>query len=179
MNEALAYIEESIKKHNLSRNGLQKLVFDKTGVFLSPATIDRIFAKDKKSKGFNYSKTIDPILRALATLEDNPNAQRLYDIELMSKSAEIEELNRKIEELTEKYEKEYAEYRRHMDELRGEYQRRIDYVRHQNDDFINHLTDQIHVKDRRIDAKDEMIKELQEKLNHCKNCNKCLQSGEQ
>ena len=136
---------------------------------MSDATIDRIYAKDKR-KSFNYSKTIDPVLRALATLEDNPNAQRLYDIELMSKSAEIEELNHKIEELTEKHEKEYAEYRKHMDELRGEYQRRIDYVRHQNDDFIKHLTDQINVKDRRIDMKDEMIKELQGQLNHCKNC---------
>ena len=170
MNEALAYIEESIKKHNLSRKDLQKLVFEKTGVFLSDATIDRIFAKDRRNKSFNYSKTIDPILRALATLEDSPNAQRLYDIELMSKSAEIEELNRKIEELTDKQEKEYAEYRKHMDELRGEYQRRIDYVRHQNDDFIKHLTDQINVKDRRIDMKDEMIKELQAQLNHCKSC---------
>lgn len=170
MNEALAYIEESIHKNNLSRKELQKLVFEKTGAFLSDATIDRIYAKDKRNKSFNYSKTIDPILRALDTLEDTPNAQYLYDIELMSKSAEIEELNHKIEELAAKHEQEYAEYRKHLDELRVEYQRRIDYVRHQNDDFIKHLTDQINVKDRRIDMKDEMIKELQNQLNACKDC---------
>lgn len=172
LHEVVISIKEAVAELNLSQKEFQKLVFEKTGVWLSDATVSRLLANGSENKGFNFAKTLDPAQRALKSVSstENANPHGLYESALLYKDAEIEDLTAEIEEIKAAYEKELQKYRKRIDDLRNEYEARIDYVRHQNDDYINHLCDQISIKDKRMDWKDEMIKQLLEQVLVCGHC---------
>lgn len=175
LREVIASIKDAVAEQELSHDGLQKMVFEKTGVWISPSTISRLLSKDSEEKGFNYAKTLEPIQRALmsAMATDDANAaesNKLYEAALLYKETEIEDLTERIETIKTEHEAECDRFRKRIDELRKEYEDRIDYVRHQNDEYIKHLTDQIAIKDKRMDWKDNLIKELMEQVMTCSKC---------
>ena len=146
IHEIIASIKNAVKEKNLSTDGLQKLVFQKTGVWLSPATINRILADNSEGSGFN-SKTIDALQRALlsemAVSDDETVSEtyRLYEASLTYKDAEIEELQNKIEELKAAHEKE-----------------------------LKFLHKQIDLKDERMNRKDGIIETLLAQVLVCSHC---------
>ena len=178
--KAILDIQSSVDEHGFTHKEFQTFVFEKTGTFISDSSVDRMLGKGNEIKGYNYKLTIEPALRALATLDPidkKSNTYKLYEIELIYKDTEIEELTAKVEQLQEEREKEREAHQKQLDAVRAEYQKRLDTAQHQNDAYIEHLTSQIDIKDRRIDmrderidAKDEMIKSLQSQLNNCKDC---------
>lgn len=172
LHEVILSIKNKIAEMDLSQKAFQKLVFEKTGVFLSDATVSRLYAKGSESKGFNYKSTLEPAQRALMgeSAADNSDPHALYESALLYKDAEIEDLNMQIEAMRQDYERKSAEYRRRIDDLREEYEKRIEYVQHQNDAYIAHLCEQINIKDKRIDWRDDMIKDLMDQVKVCGHC---------
>ena len=146
IHDIIVSIKNAVKEKELSSDALIKLVFQKTGVWLSPATIGRILADDSEEKGFN-SKTLDAIQRALlsemAVSDDETvnETYKLYEASLTYKDAEIEELQSKIEELKAAHEKELM--------------------------FLHH---QIDKKDERMDRKDQIIDKLLSQVLVCSHC---------
>ena len=146
IHDIIVSIKNAVKEKELSSDALIKLVFQKTGVWLSPATIGRILADDSEEKGFN-SKTLDAIQRALlsemAVSDDETvnETYKLYEASLTYKDAEIEELQSKIEELKAAHEKE-----------------------------LMFLHNQIDKKDERMDRKDQIIDKLLSQVLVCSHC---------
>ena len=172
MHEVIRSIKDKIEELGLSQGEFQKLVYEKQGVFLSDSTVSRLYAKGSESKGFNYKSTLEPAQRALMgeSAAGNSDPHALYESALLYKDAEIEDLTAQIESMKEDYEKKSAEYRRRIDDLRSEYEKRFEYVRHQNDAYIAHLCEQINIKDKRIDWRDDMIKDLMDQVKVCSHC---------
>lgn len=146
IHEIIAAIKEAVKEKNLSTDDLQKLVFHKTGVWLSPSTINRILANDSEGSGFN-SKTIDALQRTLlsemAVSDDESVSEtyKLYEASMTYKDAEIEELRSKIDELKAAHEKE-----------------------------LKFLHEQINLKDSRMNRKDGIIEKLLDQVLTCSHC---------
>ena len=146
IHDIIVSIKNAVKEKELSSDALIKLVFQKTGVWLSPATIGRILADDSEEKGFN-SKTLDAIQRALLSemaVSDDETVNEtytLYEASLTYKDAEIEELQSKIEELKAAHEKE-----------------------------LMFLHNQIDKKDERMDRKDQIIDKLLSQVLVCSHC---------
>ena len=166
LHEVVISIKDKVKELGLSQKEFQKLVFEKTGVWLSDATISRLFAKDSETKGFNFKSTLEPAQRALLgeAVADNSDPHALYEAALLYRDAVIEELNSNIAKIKEEYEKRCDEYRK------------------QNDILVK----QLGKKDERMDRKDNIIEKLTKERDELTAklqrqvpiCGKCLAAGE-
>lgn len=124
-----------------------------TGAYISETTVRRVFRDNSENElGFTYAKVLKPIADVMLGEEADDPA-------LLEKNgalhAIIREKNRAIESLQEKLDIATAQIEtlnQHYDNLRKECDLRLRFLR-----------DQIELKDRRMDEKDEIIKKLMEK----------------
>lgn len=140
-------IKEICASKKLSQKQLQKLVWDKTGAFMSESSIYRVLKAGSEEEGFNYAKTLEPMWRALMsdlpeTQETAEELRKLYEAALLYKEGEIEELNASIEQLKAEHEKRCREY-----------EDRLALWLNQ----IDMKDEQIQKKDERMDAKDALL----------------------
>lgn len=139
-------------KENLSIHDIMDRL-EATGSYLSESTVRRVFRDNSENElGFTYAKAVKPIADILLSEEADDPA-------LLEKNgalhAIIREKNRTIESLQEKLETAAGQ----IDELKKQY----DALRREVDLRLRFLRDQIELKDRRMDEKDEIIKKLMEK----------------
>lgn len=128
-----------------------KEMMEKNGDFISLTTLHRVFSEHGEQDSFSYERTIAPIARALLFQdhkeleqgEQETTADRLEGLKaiLLLKNEKIDLLSNQIEKL-----------RKQVEDLREQYDKRLAFLR-----------DQIELKDRRMDEKDEIIKKLLEK----------------
>lgn len=126
-----------------------KEMCDRNGDYLSLSTLRRVFAENSEEDGgFSYDRTLAPLARALLfqdNEEENPEAEadRLEGLRavILLKNEEIDRLKDQNDELKQQ-----------LSDLRAEYDLRLRFLR-----------DQIELKDRRMDEKDQMINKLMEK----------------
>jgi len=113
---------------------------EKNGKYVSLTTLRRVFADGSESNAgnFSYENTLLPIAEALFNVEDLPTQEGPYSKEIDGLKAVIHVQNEEIARLHDM--KEHLESR------------------------ITFLLEQIEKKDRRMDEKDEIIRQLMEKV---------------
>lgn len=124
-----------------------------TGAYISETTVRRVFRDNSENElGFTYAKVLKPIADVMLGEEADDPA-------LLEKNgalhAIIREKNRTIETLQGKLDSAADQ----IDTLKQQY----DALRKECDLRLRFLRDQIELKDRRMDEKDEIIKKLMEK----------------
>ena len=154
-------IKEIFAGKNMSQKQLQKLVWDKTGAFLSDSSIYRVLKDGSEEDGFNYSKTLEPIWRAL--MSDMPESKEsteeihaLYEAALLYKEGEIEELNASIEKIKADHEKRCLDYETRISIW-------LDQIA-KKDEQIQKKDQRMDRKDHQLDQKDEEIRKLRERI---------------
>lgn len=140
------------QKDNLGISDIMSRL-EEAGSSLSESTVRRVFKDNSENDlGFTYAKVLKPIADVLLDEE----LETADDPALLEKNealhAIVKEKNREIEALQEKIET---------------LENRIEEIRRQNEDSrnvfenrINRLWDQIHLKDKRMDEKDIIIRDL-------------------
>lgn len=110
---------------------------EENGEAVSETTIKKVFADGSEACGFNYENTLKPIIHAL--LGDH---EETAETDMMISVAEFKAA--KIRDLEAQ-----------MSRMEESYKRRIEF-----------LTNQINIKDARIDKRDEMITKLIDSIIH-------------
>jgi predicted RNase H-like nuclease (RuvC/YqgF family) len=133
------------KKDNLSISDIMSKL-DEAGSYLSESTVRRVFRDNSENElGFTYARVLKPIADVL--LMEEPNDPALLEKNEALHSI-IKEKNREIESLTSQADALKGQ----LNSLRAEYDLRLRFLR-----------DQIELKDKRMDEKDEIIRKLMEK----------------
>ena len=106
---------------------------------VSLSTLRRIFREgsEAKASSFNYEEIILPAYNAVKNLDKKPSPSSPFELELQGYKNVIRVQNEELDRL--------LELKEHLD------------------DRVNFLIEQIKLKDRRLDEKDEIIKKLMEK----------------
>ena len=106
---------------------------------VSLSTLRRIFrdGSEAKASSFNYEEIILPAYNAVKNLDKKPSPSSPFELELQGYKNVIRVQNEELDRL--------LELKEHLD------------------DRVNFLIEQIKLKDRRLDEKDEIIKKLMEK----------------
>lgn len=137
------------EKDHLSINDIMEKL-EMSGSYLSESTVRRVFRDNSENDlGFTYAKVLKPIADILLDDEsetaDDPALLEKYE----ALHAIIKEKNRTIEILEQKVDELSAQ----LDGSRKEYDLRLRFLR-----------DQIELKDKRMDEKDEIIRRLMDKV---------------
>ena len=159
--EIILKLKQAKTEKNLSNNDIVEL----TNHYVSPSSVQRVFADGSENSSFRYDDTIRPLVKALLDMDmieesDDFDTKALKSL-LKLKNQRIEELEKQIRESKiknlEKIEKERVQYERH----------------------IKLLEEQIAKKDKRMDEqaerfdrKDEECRELVNRLLSCHCCDK-------
>lgn len=127
----------------LSLNKIADLV-EANGDFISRSSIQRVFAEGSENTSFRYEDTIRPIAKALLDIEtieatDDLDTATLKAL-LKYKIQRIEDLESQVEKLEAELDKEKLKRHEKIDDIRAEYERKIDF-----------LKEQITIKDKRMD----------------------------
>ena len=144
--EIILKLKEIKQSKNLSLND----IVDMTGGMVSKTTVQRVFADGSEEISFRYEETIRPIANALLDIEtiedtDNMDVQAMKTL-LKYKIQRIEDLERQIEYLESALDKEKIKSQEKFENERKLYNDRIDF-----------LTNQISLKDKRMDLLLEAI----------------------
>lgn len=125
------------------------------GYHLAESTVRRVFQENSEVKlGFTYAKVLKPIADVLLEENDTEDDPALREKNEALHSI-IKEKNREIESLQSKNDEliiQLDDIKHQLDDIREAYDKRIDA-----------LWKQIHIKDRRIDEKEETIQKLLKK----------------
>ena len=154
------------EERGLSYGNILELMEQK-GDFVSKSTLSRLFAEGSENETFSYETTIRPVANVLLDIdeiEDNDTADTIVMKSLLQYKIErIEELERQIEKLELSLAEEKIKHHERMDKLREEHKTRVDF-----------LTNQIALKDKRMDqlleavfTKDAQHKELLDTILSC------------
>lgn len=159
--EIILKLKQAKTEKNLSNNDIVEL----TNHYVSPSSVQRVFADGSENSSFRYDDTIRPLVKALLDMDmieesDDFDTKALKSL-LKLKNQRIEELEKQIRESKiknlEKIEKERVQYERH----------------------IKLLEEQIALKDKRMeemktrfDKKDEQYTELVQRFLDCHCCKK-------
>ena len=159
--EIILKLKQAKAEKNLSNNDIVEL----TNHYVSPSSVQRVFADGSENSSFRYDDTIRPLVKALLDMDtiedsDDMDTKALKSL-LKLKNQRIEELESQLRESKiknlEKIEKERVQYERH----------------------IKLLEEQIAKKDKRMDEqaerfdrKDEECRELVNRLLSCHCCDK-------
>ena len=148
---ALKAVKE--KEHLTIPEILTKL--ELAGANVSESTVRRVFRDNSENEGgFTYIKVLKPIADVLLNEEETADDPALLEKNdalhsiIKEKNRLIEELQGKADTLAERNE----ELKREIDNLKKEYDLRF-----------TKLWEQVSIKDRRMDEKDEIIKRLMDK----------------
>ena len=157
-------LKEVREEKNLSFNDILSLM-EKNGDFLAKSTLSRVFAEGSEENSFNYEGTIRPIAKALLDIEeieadDNTDVRAMKSL-LKYKIERIEELEERIKDAKLELAELRVKHLERIEELQEEHQKKADF-----------LSNQIALKDQRIDALLDSNKELLDHILHCpyKNC---------
>ena len=121
-------------------------LMEKNGDFLSKSTLSRVFAEGSEDQSFRYEETIRPIAKALLDIEtieedDTTDIKAMKSL-LKLKIQRIEDLEAALEHEKHKYHEKLAKETKHFQ------------------DSLAFTTNQIALKDKRIDALLETTTEL-------------------
>ena len=153
-------LKEVREEKGLSFSDILKLVEANGDYPLSKSTISRVFAEGSEESSFRYEETIRPIAKALLDIEtiedtDNMDVQAMKSL-LKYKIQRIEELEEQLKEAKLELAETKVKHHERMDALQEEYQRKSDF-----------LSNQIILKDQRIDTLLDSNRDL---LDHILNC---------
>ena len=131
------------EEKGLSINKIADLI-EENGDFISRSSIQRVFADGSEGSSFRYEETIRPIAKALLDIENIEDNDSLDTATLKAllkyKIQRIEDLENQLEHLQAALDNEKLKRHEKIDEIRAEYERKIDF-----------LKEQITVKDKRMD----------------------------
>ena len=159
-------LKEVREEKGLSYNDILDLM-EENGDFLSKSTLSRVFADGSEEVSFRYEETIRPIANALLDIEnieedDNMDVRAMKSL-LKYKIERIEELEKQLQIAETNLAKEKVRYHEKLDKEREQHQRSIEF-----------LTNQIDLKDKRMDmllnavfTKDVQHKELLDVILAC------------
>lgn len=157
-------LKEVREEKNLSFNDILSLM-EKNGDFLAKSTLSRVFAEGSEECSFRYDETIRPIAKALLDIEeieadDNTDVRAMKSL-LKYKIERIEDLERQLEQTKLEYAEFKVKHLERIEKLQEEHQKKTDF-----------LSNQIVLKDQRIDALLSSTNELLDHILHCpyKNC---------
>ena len=150
-------LKEVREEKGLSYNDILDLM-ENNGDYLSKSTLSRVFADGSEEVSFRYDETIRPIANALLDIEnieedDNMDVRAMKSL-LKYKIERIEELEKQLQQVESALAKEKVKYHEKLDKEREQHQK-----------SINFLTNQIDLKDKRMDMLLEAVftKDLQHK----------------
>ena len=127
-----------------------KDMLEKNGEYISLSTLRRVFADgSEENDSFSYDRTIAPIARALLFQDNDEEDEAATDDRIEGLRAVILLKNEQIDMLTGQVEAMRA---------------RITSVREEYDARLRFLRDQIELKDKRMDEKDQIINRLMDKV---------------
>ena len=143
--DVILKLKEVRQEKQLSYGDILELM-EKNGDYLSKSTISRVFQDGSEEQSFRYEETIRPIAKALLDIEtieedDTTDIKAMKSL-LKLKIARIEELEAMLEHEKHKYHEKLAKETKHFQ------------------DSISFITNQIALKDKRIDALLETTTEL-------------------
>jgi len=145
--EIITQLKAVKKEYELTIPRIKDMI-EANGDFISLSTLHRVFAEGSEKDSFSYDRTLAPIARALLFKDGDEESDAVTEDRIEGLRAVIVFKNEKIDMLTAQNEA----LRKRMDELRAEYDLRLRFMR-----------DQIELKDKRMDEKDEIIKRLMDK----------------
>lgn len=166
--EIILKLKDARREKNLSLNDIVEL----TGNMISKTTVQRVFADGSEDISFRYDDTIRPLVKALLDIDtieenDDENTKVLKSL-LQLKIQRIEELEKQIGDLRIMLSEEKVKSHEKMEKERTQYEK-----------HINMLSEQIVIKDKRMDEqaerynkKDEQYTELVNRLLNCHCCDK-------
>lgn len=143
--DVILKLKEVRDEKQLSYGDILELM-EKNGDYLSKSTISRVFQDGSEEQSFRYEETIRPIAKALLDIEtieedDTTDIKAMKSL-LKLKIARIEELEALLESEKHKYHEKLAKETKHFQ------------------DSLSFMTNQIALKDKRIDALLETTTEL-------------------
>ena len=143
--DVILKLKEVRDEKQLSYGDILELM-EKNGDYLSKSTISRVFQDGSEDQSFRYEETIRPIAKALLDIEtieedDTTDIKAMKSL-LKLKIARIEELEALLENEKHKYHEKLAKESKHFQ------------------DSLAFITNQIALKDKRIDALLETTTEL-------------------
>lgn len=127
-----------------------KDMLEKNGEYISLSTLRRVFAEGSEDNdSFSYDRTLAPIARALLFQDNGEEGEEVTDDRIEGLRAVVLLKNEQIGLLTAQVEAIRAQ----MENIRAEYDARLRFLR-----------DQIELKDKRMDEKDQIINRLMDKV---------------
>lgn len=160
LEEIVLNLREVRRKQDLSYDAILRLI-KKNGDFLSKSTISNVFSeKNTNYDSFSYEHTIRPIAKALLDIEkidedDDSEIQTIKSI-LKYKMECIEDLERQLEQKDLDIAELKVKHHEKIEALQDEFRKKSDF-----------LSNQIALKDQRIDTLLDSNKGL---LDHILNC---------
>ena len=166
--EIILKLKDAKKEKNLSIND----IVDLTNNYLSKTTVQRVFAEGSENTSFRYDDTIRPLVKALLDVDtieetDDMDTKALKSL-LKLKIQRIEELEKQISDLKVMLSEEKVKSHEKFEKERKQYETHIEL-----------LTEQIVIKDKRMDEqaerfnkKDEQYTQLVNRLLDCHCCGK-------
>ena len=164
MKNIITKLKEVQKEQKLSYDDILRLM-EKNGDHLAKSTISNVFSDKSKLESFSYEGTIRPIAKALLgmeTFEENEdNSIQAMKAILKYKIEVIEELEERLQQKDLEIADLKVKHHEKIDAIQEEHQKRMDFI-----------SNQIALKDQRIDALLDSNKELLDHILHCpyKNC---------
>jgi len=153
---SLKHVKEEKK---LSLDTIVSLM-EQNGEYVSKTTLSRVFSKGSEEKLFRYETTLRPIANALLDMEtiesDDDTDTQAYKSILKLKKDLLFELERQVKELKEELEKQKHKYNERLVTETEKFQTSLDFA-----------TNQIALKDKRIDQLMDMNHTLMTQLLSC------------
>ena len=143
------------EKDNLSIADIMERL-EAAGEFLSESTVRRVFKDNSENElGFTYQKVLRPIADVILNEED----ETADDPALLEKNEALHSIVREKNRIIESLQSKVELLEKQNDTIKSQ----IDDIRKSYDARIDSLWEQIHIKDRRMDEKDEIIRKLMDK----------------
>ena len=157
--DIIVKLKEVREEKGYSYNDILTMM-EKNGDFLSKSTLSRVFAEGSEELSFKYEETIRPIAKALLDIENIEDTDDM-DVRAMKsllkyKIQRIEDLEKQLEHLQTVLDKEKIKGQEKLIAAQEEAQRKFDF-----------MSNQITLKDKRIDNLLESTTKLLNQLLDC------------
>ena len=157
--DIIVKLKEVREEKGYSYNDILTMM-EKNGDFLSKSTLSRVFAEGSEELSFKYEETIRPIAKALLDIENIEDTDDM-DVRAMKsllkyKIQRIEDLEKQLEHLQTALDKEKIKGQEKLIAAQEEAQRKFDF-----------MSNQIALKDKRIDNLLESTTKLLNQLLDC------------
>ncbi len=135
ISEIIIQLKQIRKERGLSLQDVHDLVTS-SGGYLSLSSIKRVFAEGSENLNFRYQDTIQPLVRALLSVnEETPENNDVSANEIdalknviLLKDSIIQDLRKDIEDLTNRLNKTEAEAESRLQETHTQYMKQVNYL---------------------------------------------------